>query len=201
MPDPAFFRPRGGVILAVVAIAVCALALVWLAVSDGVTGILLWSWPVVAFAWFAWLLYIRPYVSVTDGFVEIGNPLRTHRVPWGDVADVESRYALTVRTVDGRTIRAWAAPAPGARQALSTRRADVARAPGEGDTRRPSDAEGTDSGDATALVHRALERHRRTGGAALAGGTVSTWALLPLTVSVLLVAAALFSLFQAAAHG
>jgi len=201
MPHPVVFRPRGGVILAVLAIALCLAILISLVVTDGVAGLLAWSWPVVAFGWLAWLLYIRPSVTLTDGFVEIRNPLRTHRVPWGDIIDVESRYALSITTTDRRVIRAWAAPAPGARQALGTRRADVARAPGQGDTRRPSDAEGTDSGDATALVVRALEQHRRSGAPSLPGGTVTTWSVIPLGVTALLLLAAVVSLSQALAHG
>lgn len=201
MPHPVVFRPRGGVILAVLAIALCLAILISLVVTDGVAGLLAWSWPVVAFGWLAWLLYIRPSVTLTDGFVEIRNPLRTHRVPWGDIIDVESRYALSITTTDRRVIRAWAAPAPGARQALGTRRADVARAPGQGDTRRPSDAEGTDSGDATALVVRALEQHRRSGAPSLPGGTVTTWSAIPLGVTALLLLAAVVSLAQALAHG
>jgi hypothetical protein len=201
MPHPVVFRPRGGVILAVLAIALCLAILISLVVTDGVAGLLAWSWPVVAFGWLAWLLYIRPSVTLTDGFVEIRNPLRTHRMPWGDIIDVESRYALSITTTDRRVIRAWAAPAPGARQALGTRRADVARAPGEGDTRRPSDAEGTDSGDATALVVRALEQHRRSGAPSLPGGTVTTWSVIPLGVTALLLLAAVVSQAQALAHG
>jgi hypothetical protein len=201
MPHPVVFRPRGGVILAVLAIALCLAILISIVVTDGVPGLLAWSWPVIAFGWLAWLLYIRPSVTLTDGFVEIRNPLRTHRVPWGDIVDVESRFALTVKTADGRVIRAWAAPAPGARQALSTRREDVSRAPGDGQTRRPSDAEGTHSGDATALVLRALEQHRRSGGASLPGGTVTTWSVIPLAATVLLLVAAAVTLTQAIAHG
>ncbi|CAN7322683.1 PH domain-containing protein [Microbacterium sp. LjRoot45] len=201
MPHPVVFRPRGGVILAVVAIVLCLAVLVSIVVTDGMLGLLAWGWPVIAIAWLAWLLYIRPSVTLTDGFIEVVNPVRTHRVPWGDVFDVESRYALTVTTHDKRTVRAWAAPAPGARQALSTRREDVRRAPGEGETHRPSDAEGTDSGDATALVLRGLEQYRRSGAPHLPGGTVSTWAIVPLLVTVALVAAAVVSLAQAVAHG
>lgn len=200
MPHPVVFRPRGGVVLAVLALVLCATILVSIVVSDGVAGLLLWGWPVVAFGWLAWLLYIRPSVTVTDGFVEVVNPLRTHRVPWGDVFDVESRYALTLTTHNRRVIRAWAAPAPGARQALGTRRADVTRAPGEGDTRRPSDAEGTLSGDATTLVHRALDRYRRSGAEALPGGTASRWAIVPSLVTAALLIAAAVSLSQALAH-
>ncbi|BDV31021.1 PH domain-containing protein [Microbacterium terricola] len=201
MPQPVTFRPRGGLILAVIAIVICALGLIGLILSEGTEGLFGWFWPIAAFAWGAWLLYINPCVTVTEGFVEIRNILRTHRVPWGDVDDVESRYALTVMTRDGRRIRAWAAPAPSARQALATRRDEVSRTPGEGDTRRPSDAEGTESGDATAIVRRHLETYRTTGGPGLPGGTTSTWNLWLVAVTVAVVAAALATLAGAAAHG
>lgn len=201
MSRPVVFRPRGGVVLAAVAITICAVALVWLFVTDGVTGLLQWCWPIVAFAWLAYLLYIRPSVAVTDGFVEVQNPFRTHRVPWGDVIGVESRFALTVRTTQGAVIRAWAAPAPGARQALSTRREDVSKTPGDDHTRRPSDAEGTESGDAATLVRRHLEAYRRSGAPTRPGGSTAAWAYLPLAATVLLVGAALYSLAQIGAHG
>ncbi|WP_169581287.1 MULTISPECIES: PH domain-containing protein [Microbacterium] len=194
MPEPVTFRPRGGQILAWVAIGVCAVGLVYIALTDGVPSLIAWAWPIVLVAWLAWLLYIRPYVLVNEGFIEIGNVFRTHRVPWGDVAEVDSRYALTVETADGRRIRAWAAPAPSARQALSTRREEVAGTPGEGDYRRPADAMGTASGDATALVRRTLEQYRREGGSAASGGTVTTLNIPVIGVTAVLLAAAVLSL-------
>ncbi|GAA5028712.1 PH domain-containing protein [Microbacterium fluvii] len=201
MPQPVVFRPRGGLILAVIAIALSAVVLVFAGITGGAEGLVLWGWPIVAFAWLAWLVYIHPCVVITDGFVEIRNILRTHRVPWGDVDEVGSQYALTVRTRAGRSIRAWAAPAPSARRAMSTRREEVAHSPGDGDMRRPSDAEGTESGDAATIVGRHLESYRRAGGPALPGSATTTWNV-PLTVltAVLLVAAAA-SLVGAAAHG
>jgi hypothetical protein len=194
MPEPVTFRPRGGQILAWAAIGVCALGLVFIAVTDGALSLLAWAWPIALVAWLAWILYIRPHVQISEGFIEIANVFRTHRVPWGDVDDVDSRFALTVHTKDGRSIRAWAAPAPGARQALTTKRDEVARTPGEGDTRRPSDAEGTASGDATALVRRSLDQYRRSGGDTTPGGTVTTLNVAVIAVTAVLLAAAVLSL-------
>jgi hypothetical protein len=199
MPEPVTFRPRGGQIVAWVAIAICALGLVFIAVTDGVPSLIVWAWPIVLVAWLAWILYIRPRVQISEGFIEVGNVFRTHRVPWGDVADVDSRYALTVHTTGGRSIRAWAAPAPSARQAMTTNREEVARTPGEGDMRRPSDAEGTASGDATALVRRTLEQYRRSGGSTTPDGTVSTLNTPVIAVTAVLIAAAVLSL--ALPHG
>ncbi|WP_214468583.1 PH domain-containing protein [Microbacterium flavescens] len=194
MPEPVTFRPRGGQIIAWVAIGICALGLVFVAITDGVPSLIVWAWPIVLVAWLAWILYIRPYVQISEGFIEIGNVFRTHRVPWGDVTDVDSRYALTIHTTGGRSIRAWAAPAPSARQAMTTHREEVARTPGEGDTRRPSDAEGTASGDATALVRRTLEQYHRSGGDTTPGGTVSTLNVTVIAVTAVLIAAAVLSL-------
>lgn len=201
MPHPVVFRPRGGVILAAIAIALCAVGIVSLAVWNGVDGVLEWGAPIVAFAWLCHVAYIQPSVRMTDGFIDIRNMFRSHRVPWGDVDSVDSRYALTVHTADGRQVRAWAAPAPAARRALGTRREEVAGTPGEGDVRRPSDAVGTDSGDATALALAALARYRRDGGPPMPGGTVTTWHVWTIGVTAVLLAAALASLALAAAHG
>ncbi|KRB39119.1 PH domain-containing protein [Microbacterium sp. Root180] len=194
MPEPVTFRPRGGQIVAWTAIALCALGLVFVALTDGVPSLIVWAWPIVLVAWLAWAVYIRPHVLVNEGFVEIVNVFRTHRVPWGDVVDVDSRYALTVHTAGGRSIRAWAAPAPGIRQAMSTRREEVATTPGEGDYRRPGDAEGTPSGDAAALVRRALEQYRRAGGDTTPGGTASTLNVVVIAVTAVLIAAAVLAL-------
>jgi Bacterial PH domain len=198
MPEPVVFRPRGGLILAWTAIGVCTAGLVYMAVTDGVAALAAWAWPIVAIAWLAWLLYIHPAVTVTEGFVEVVNPFRTHRVPWGDILDVESRYALTL-TTQTRRIRAWAAPAPGARQALTTRREDVANAPGDGDLRRPADAAGTESGDAMALVRRHLDAYRASGAPGLPGGSATTLNVSLIGVTAALLVAAVLTL--SLAHG
>ncbi|GAA1690301.1 hypothetical protein GCM10009808_04070 [Microbacterium sediminicola] len=194
MPGPVTLRPRGGQVVAWIAIVIAVAALVYLAVDGGLGELVRWAWPIVALGWVAWLLYIRPYVRVTPGFVEVSNILRTHRVPWGDIDHVDSRFALTLHTNGGRSIRAWAAPAPGARQGLRTRREDVAHSPGDTDTRRPSDAEGTASGDAFGFVTRELEAYRRGRGATHTGGTATSWNLVLVGVTAALVAAALLSL-------
>ena len=198
MPEPVTLRPRGGMIIAVAALVIAVAALVFIAVDGGLLELVRWAWPVVLLGWGAWLVYLRPFVRVSEGFVEVSNIVRTYRVPWGDIAEVDSRYALTLRTNGGRVIRAWAAPAPGARQALSTQRVDVAHTPGEGETRRPSDAEGTASGDAAGLVRRELDRHRREALTSVSG-TAVTWHPLLIAGTAALTVAAVLSL--ALPHG
>jgi len=194
MSQPVVFRPRGGMILAIIAIGICVATLIFMLIGEGAGSFARWAWPIVLIAWGAWLLYIAPFVVMTEGFIEIHNIFATHRVPWGDVDSIDSRYALTVKTESGRTIRAWAAPAPGAREALSTKREEVSRTPGEGDTRRPSDSENSLSGGAAAIARRSLEAYRRAGGATLPGGTATTWSVLKIAVTALLAAAAVLSI-------
>lgn len=194
MSQPVVFRPRGGMVLAILAIAICAATLVFLFIGEGPGSLARWAWPVLLVAWGAWLLYIAPNVVVTDGFVEIHNILATHRAPWGDVDSIDSRYALTITTTTGRRIRAWAAPAPGAREAMTTRREEVSHTPGEGDSRRPSDSENSLSGGAAAIARRNLEIYRREGGAPLPGGTATTWSVAKIAVTVLLAAATVLSI-------
>lgn len=193
MPEPITFRPRGGEILAWSAFALCGAALVFIAVTDGVESLVVWAWPIVLIAWIAWLLYARPSVTVDGGFIEIDNPFRVHRIPWDDIDEVDTRYALTIMTRSTRKIRAWAAPAPSARQALSTQREQVAHATGDGDTRRPADAEGTASGDAAGLIRRRLADHRRNGVKA-PGVTRTDVHVALIAVTVVLVVATAVSL-------
>lgn len=194
MAPPVVLRPRGGQVLAGIAVAVCAGGIVFIGVTDGLVGLARWGWPIAFLAWSAWLLYMRPGVRVTDGFVELDNIVRAHRVPWSAITDVESRYALTLVTADGRRVQAWAAPAPGARQALSVRREEVSRTPGEGDTRRPADAEGTPSGDAAGLVRRRLTEIHRANPGAPVGGSATVWHVPLIVATILLAAASILSL-------
>ena len=107
---------------------------------------------------------------------------------------VDTRYALTIETAAGRRIRAWAAPAPGARAALSTRREEVSHTPGEGESRRPGDSENSESGGAAAVVRRSVERYRREGGPALPGGTTTTWSAAFIATTSFLLAASVLSI-------
>jgi hypothetical protein len=66
-----------------------------------------------------------PYVEVSDGGVEIRNVLRTIRVPWPAIEDIDGRYGLRLTTTYGK-VTAWAAPAPAGRQRLQGGDSDAA---------------------------------------------------------------------------
>ncbi|GAA1844969.1 PH domain-containing protein [Asanoa iriomotensis] len=55
------------------------------------------------------LLALRPAVTLTDTEVEVRNPLRTRRLPLGEVVDAKTGYGgLRIETRDGRAVSAWA---------------------------------------------------------------------------------------------
>lgn len=80
-----------------------------------------------------------PSVEVSEGGVTLHNVLRTVRLPWTAIEEIDGRYGLRLTTTYGR-FTAWAAPAPAGR-----------------DRTRGGDS------DASALVRGQLERLRGLG--------------------------------------
>ena len=107
-------RPRSSRLIAGAVVACCVVASI--AVASSGTGLV----PVVRtlavsglVTALVWAVYWRPEVEVSDGGVRIVNPWRTVHVPWPAIDEVNHRWSLSVRTVDGRTVSAFAAPARG----------------------------------------------------------------------------------------
>lgn len=120
-------------------------------------------------AFVAWVALWRPYVRVEGEGVTLRNVTHSVLVPWAALIQVETRYALTLRT-PRHAFAAWAAPAPGFLTALRARRRDGNReAQAAGDSRlRVGDLIGTESGDA-ALIVRERWRALVESGAVLGG--------------------------------
>ena len=116
--------------------------------------------PLIALvALLAWAGLWRPSVRVGEDAVTIVNTFSTVTVPWAALIQVETRYALTLVTPNGR-YSATAAPAPG-RLATALSRRDLSRAgsrvAADGSI-RPGDLPNTDSGAAAILVRERWER-------------------------------------------
>jgi hypothetical protein len=77
-----------------------------------------------ALAAFFYLVMHRPYILMSDEEILIVNPLSTHRFNWLDVESIDSKFTMSV-TVDGKTINAWAAPAPSRYAARKVHPADI----------------------------------------------------------------------------
>jgi hypothetical protein len=108
---PLVLRPSSGIYVTVVIWVVAAIILGTLvAVGDG-PGSELWPMaPAIgAIAWVVWMLFWWPCVRLAGEGVEVRNPLRTVRIPWGDIIDLDARGTLVITTPSQR-VKAWAAP-------------------------------------------------------------------------------------------
>jgi hypothetical protein len=106
------YRPRSRYVSTIASWAVIAGLTAARGFEDGTTAVLRALPLAVALGLLAWLVFWHPRVEVTDQGVTLVNPLRTVTVPWAALINVETQYALTLVTPDGRH-RAWAAPGPG----------------------------------------------------------------------------------------
>ncbi|HET8957459.1 MAG TPA: PH domain-containing protein [Microcella sp.] len=154
-----------------------------------------------------WAALWRPSVCVDDEAVELHNVTHTARIPWDAVIDVDTKYALSIRTPRA-LYSAWAAPAPGrfsSRVALKRGRRKASAE--DGDPLRPtplgertSDLPSTDSGDAALIVRarwqRLLDEGRIRIGEADAVAATRTWHIATMAVTL-----GLFTTWVALAFG
>jgi len=107
------FRPRSSIAAAIVGVLV-ALAWAWFAIQDdGGPGLARQAPGILLTATLVYGVLVRPAVEVSPAGVTLRNVVRDVEVPWAAVAEVRTRYALTLVTTDGRRFAAWAAPASG----------------------------------------------------------------------------------------
>lgn len=164
------FRSRFGIGLTIVVWAICTAGIVSsLIVGAGLAPVVL----LASLGWFVWLAFWRPSVVTDARGVELRNLVRDVEVPYGAVDDIDTRYALVVRS-GGRSYSAWGAPAPGGaatlRDSMNRRRAtnrtdwsDVPRSVRAGGTARPGDTVDSASGAPATVVRREMERRERDG--------------------------------------
>ncbi len=90
----------------------CAIALVVVLVTDGAGGLLAYAPWLLLPAAVVWAVFWNPRVVVDDSGLTLVNVLRTVRLPWPAIQDVDTRWALKLHTAYG-TFGAWAAPSAG----------------------------------------------------------------------------------------
>lgn len=161
------FRPGFGRGLTVVMAGAAVIVLVFIFSTEGVGAAMLTLPWLCLFMTCCWATFWRPCVVVSDARIRLVNVTRTIDVPWPALLEVDTRYALTLKTAYG-SFAAWAAPAPGAGSALRTSmRSRRAYDPTDPDAEPTSssigDLAGTSSGDAATIVRRRWERLREAG--------------------------------------
>ncbi len=154
--SPEVFRSRFNRIIAVCAWVLDAALLGGTVATDALAAHPALVVPAGLIAVASWVTLWHPGVTVDDEKVSLVNIVRTVSVPWEALIDVDTQYALTLRT-PRRSYSAWAAPAPGRAGAAIARRTErrhgaPAVMPGTGGRSRPGDMLGTESGDAAYLV-------------------------------------------------
>lgn len=126
----------------------------------------------------AWALFWRPSIAITPADVELVNVLRTVRVTWPAIQDVETRWALTLVTASGR-YTAWAAPRQSGYGAASEQSRRLYGAPSRPERSQLRDlAPGAGvSGLAPALVLAQWRQYRDAGllGAIEGEGVTTRW--------------------------
>lgn len=88
-------------------IVLCALIVLLSLRSSVGLGLREVLWP-AAIAMFAWVLFVRPSVELTDEAVVLRNLVRDVEVPWGRIEATQARWNLRVITVGGAAYGSWA---------------------------------------------------------------------------------------------
>ncbi len=148
--------------------------------------------PCALLVFATWAAYWRPFVRIEGDLVTVGNVFSTDRVRLEQIQRIDTRYALTLETTQGK-ITAWAAPAPGRHSAMFARRDEAVNLPEStylAGTVRPGDLTTSDSGAAAAEIRRRWEDLRDARGSIGDGPAVPRdrsihWATIVVTVALL----------------
>jgi hypothetical protein len=198
LPKTATLRPTSGKILTVVIGAFAAVGLFSFVYRGIPRDAIQYGLLAAAFVYLCWLLFWFPSVTVEPSGVTFRNVVRTFRVSWPAIADVRTRYALTLFLRDGRKIVAWSAPSPSRYAGINTVRPDLAglrtpvgdRGPVDASLEATSiplgDVPSSESGIAAIHVRRAWTALRDAGyldaGTIEGTGVVTSWNTRPLLV-------------------
>lgn len=101
------YRQRSALAVGTVLLLGAATTIVLLAIEGGQVGWRAAGWLVVV-AVLAYVVFIRPAVTLTGEGVRLSNLVRDVDLPWSQVDAVDRRWNLVVETPLGRTYTAWA---------------------------------------------------------------------------------------------
>ena len=107
------FRPRSNFVWAGISIALITLfATNSFLVNTSAFHIAFELLGCVALIGISFAIWIRPKLVFRDHVMEVVNPLRTELIPYADVIELETQWALTIIHTGGKTT-VWVAPASG----------------------------------------------------------------------------------------
>jgi hypothetical protein len=104
----------------------------------------------------------KPRLEIADEGVKIINPLSTVFLPWSEVINIETQFALTFYTAE-RKVSSWAAIAPGRYHHRSIHPTEVKGViPRDSRLLRASDSPRTDSGAAAYIARMRWEKFNKS---------------------------------------
>ena len=163
---PARFQPAFGRVLTVVVTAVALAALGGFVATGDIDGLMRYgALPLLLIAT-VWALFWAPELRIEEHAVTVRNVLRTHHVPWNAIERIDTKFALTLYTAEGK-IDVWAAPAPSRHAATTMTQHDARRvaesARAAAGSIRPGDSLSSASGAAAHVIRLHWERLRDEG--------------------------------------
>jgi hypothetical protein len=183
-PQESVLYPLGSRILAAVVVVICGVIEASL-IAYGHADLALRATPAVLLvAVLVYAAFWAPRVELDPAELRVINPFRSYRISWPAIREIDSRWSLTLHTVQGR-VTAWAAPSPGLFSQLPRMRRDAFR------VSLGSDRESRGAEQARQLIVQQWEAYRDRGvmGAVEGEGMTKHWNL-PLLVAVAVLSAA-----------
>lgn len=160
---PTSFRPTFGRVLSVIVVAIAASGVIGFVVADDLTALVRYSWALLLLAVGAIALFWLPRLDVAAHEITVRNVFSTVHVPWPAILRVDTKYALTLHTPDGK-VTVWASPAPNRYVAQSASRSTARlAADSSGFSPRPGDLLETETGAAAFVIRRHWDDLREEG--------------------------------------
>lgn len=177
-PQESVLYPLGSRILAAVVVVLCAVVEASLIVYGHAEPALRATPAVLLVAALVYAGFWAPRVELDPAELRVINPFRSFRISWPAIREIDSRWSLSLDTVQGR-VTAWAAPAPGLFSQLPRMRRDAFR------VSLGSERESRGAEQARQLIVRQWEAYRDRGllGAVEGEGVTRQWNV-PLLVTV-----------------
>jgi hypothetical protein len=110
------FRPRSNYAWAVVSyllLGLFALNSIFVAEDAGQSIVEIGVSAILALV--VYLIWLRPRLILTNTSVEVVNPIQSITIPYSEIEDLQTKWALTIVHAKGRTT-AWVAPTGGKRR-------------------------------------------------------------------------------------
>lgn len=111
----------------------------------------------------AYLVWVKPKLVLNDEGIEVVNPFSTEQIAYGDVLELDTKWALTIIHTGGST-RVWVAPASGKRRWIADKtfgiygRGVPLSQSGQGESETMSASLDSFSGQAAYLIRERMKR-------------------------------------------